>query len=96
MAACGAQVADVETEVTDNFSFDVATRRVTLVAVDGIYALRFGTAAKYSDFVARYNSTLFENTYGMENDEANRGKVGTALRCARACLQRQCHREKYS
>ena len=65
----------METEVTDNFSFDAATRRVTLVAPDGIWALKFGTAAKYSDFVMEYNSTLFENTYGVENDEVNRGKV---------------------
>ena len=69
----------METEVTDNFNFDAGTRRVTLVAADGIWALRFGSAAKYSDFVTRYNSTLFENTYGVENDEVNRGKVRPPL-----------------
>ena len=77
------QVGDIEAEVTDNFSFDVATRRVTFVAPDGIWALRFGTAAKYSDFVMQYNSKLFENTYGVENDEVNRGKVGNHPRQTR-------------
>ena len=68
----------METEVTAQFSFDVVTRRVTMVTPEGCWALRFGSAAKYSDFVARYNSTLFENTYGVENDEVNRGKVRSA------------------
>ena len=69
------QVGDVETEVTDSFNFDVRTRRVTFVAQDGIWALRFGTAAAYEKFVTRYNDKLFVNTYGVDNDEANRLKV---------------------
>ena len=69
------QVGDVETEVTDNFNFDVRTRRVTFVAQEGIWAVRFGTVGAYDKFVTQYNSHLFENTYGLDNDEANRTKV---------------------
>ena len=73
---CGQrQVGDVETEITDNFNFDVRTRRVTFVAQEGIWALRFGTLGSYDKFVTQYNSHLFENTYGLDNDEANRTKV---------------------
>ncbi len=69
------QVGDVEAEVTDNFNFDVRTRRVTFVAQEGIWAIRFGTVGAYDKFVTQYNSHLFENTYGLDNDEANRTKV---------------------
>ena len=65
----------METEVTDNFNFDVRSRRVTFVAQEGIWAVRFGTAKAYETFVTQYNSHLFENTYGLDNDEANRTKV---------------------
>ena len=67
----------METEVTDNFNFDTRTRRVTFVAQDDIWALRFGTAATYQKFVTGYNDKLFVNTYGVDNDEANRSKVDT-------------------
>ncbi len=50
---------------------------MTFVAQDGIWALRFGTAVAYEKFVTRYNDKLFVNTYGVENDEANRSKVDT-------------------
>ena len=80
------QVGDVETEVTDNFNFDVRTRRVTFVAQDGIWALRFGTVGAYDKFVTQYNSHLFENTYGLDNDEANRTKVTCIVSlCALLC-----------
>ena len=69
----------METEVTDNFNFDVHTRRVTFVAQEGIWALRFGTALAYEKFVTQYNGHLFENTYGLDNDEANRTKVKSCM-----------------
>ena len=75
------QIGDVETEVSDNFSFDAAARRVTFVSPEGIYAVRFGSAAKYSAFADSYNEKLFENTF----------KVGPAAQadegvCAPVCL----------
>ncbi len=73
----------METEVTDNFNFDARTRRVTFVAQEGIWAVRFGTVAAYDKFVIQHNSHLFENTYGLDNDEANRTKViSIILLCA--------------
>ena len=49
------------------------------MAQEGIWALRFGTAAAYEKFVTRYNDKLFVNTYGVDNDEVNRSKVDTLL-----------------
>jgi hypothetical protein len=106
------EVGDVETDVSDNFAFDQAARRVghssckaglplhasrgkhyctgtclcvtcahdlnaqvTFVSPDGIWAVRFGNAAQYAAFTEQYNDKLFENTFKVDNDEANRSKV---------------------
>jgi hypothetical protein len=69
------EVGDVETDVSDNFAFDQAARRVTFVSPDGIWAVRFGNAAQYAAFTEQYNDKLFENTFKVDNDEANRAKV---------------------
>lgn len=69
------EVGDVETEVTDNFSFDAAARRVTFVSTDGIWALRFGNSVAYQQFADAYREKLFENTFKVENDETNRAKI---------------------
>ena len=54
---------------------NAAARRVTFVATEGIFALRFGTLAAYDDFADSYREKLFENTFKVENDETNRDKV---------------------
>ena len=46
---------------------------------DGIWAVRFGNAAQYAAFTEQYNDKLFENTFKVDNDEANRAKVNTFL-----------------
>ena len=68
--------------MSDNFSFDAAAQRVTFVSPEGIYAVRFGSTAKYSAFADTYNEKLFENTF----------KVGAAAQadegvCAPVCLR---------
>jgi hypothetical protein len=37
--------------------------------------MRFGNAAQYTAFTEQYNDKLFENTFKVDNDEANRNKV---------------------
>lgn len=49
--------------------------QVTFVSPDGIWAIRFGSAAQYAAFTEKYNDRLFENTFKVDNDEANRNKV---------------------
>ncbi|KAK9818259.1 hypothetical protein WJX72_009697 [[Myrmecia] bisecta] len=66
--------SEVEAEVSDNFSFEEQSRRVTFVA-NGIWALKFATLADYRAFSSEYNDKLFQNTYGLENDQAGRDKV---------------------
>jgi len=68
-------VADAETEVTDQFNFEESGMRVIFQG-EAIWALRFPNARSYQDFHNLYNDKLFENTFGVENDEANRQKVG--------------------
>lgn len=69
------EVGDIETDVSDNFAFDQPARRVTFVSPDGIWAIRFGSEAQYAAFTEKYNDRLFENTFKVDNDEANRNKV---------------------
>jgi len=68
------EVADAETEVTDQFNFEESGMRVIFQG-EAIWALRFPNARSYQDFHNLYNDKLFENTFGVENDEANRQKV---------------------
>ncbi|WOL19701.1 protein CYPRO4-like [Canna indica] len=49
-------------------------RRVDFVA-DGVWAIKFSTPEGYREFQNRYQSCLFENTYGFEANEDNRVKV---------------------
>lgn len=72
------EVADVETEVSDQFNFEETGLRVIFQGT-AIWALRFPNAKKYQDFHNVYNDKLFENTFGVENDEANREKVKSCL-----------------
>ncbi|XP_078434081.1 protein CYPRO4-like [Wolffia australiana] len=49
-------------------------RRVDFVAA-GVWALKFFTPDAYKAFHAKYQSCLFENTYGVEANEDNRVKI---------------------
>jgi hypothetical protein len=68
------EVGDADALVTDQFNFEETSHRVIFTA-GGIFALRFGTSAAYNNFHNEYNDKLFENTFGVENDETNRQKV---------------------
>jgi hypothetical protein len=68
------EVADAEIEVSDQFNFEESGLRVIFQG-EAIWALRFPNAQSYQDFHNLYNDKLFENTFGLENDEANRQKV---------------------
>ena len=73
--------SDVDLLVTDQFSVDSATQRVTLAADSGaVYALKFPSSAALQLFEQEYNSCLFENTYGLKNEAKNREQV-TVLFC---------------
>lgn len=64
-------------QVTEEFSADLASKRIVLSAQDGsIWALRFPGEAQFHGFVNKYNGYLFTNTYGVDNDAINRDKVG--------------------
>ena len=74
--------SDIDIAVTDQFSVDAATRRVTLASETAVYALKFPSSVALQMFETEYNSRLFENTYGMKYDDKNRDQV-TA--CKDAC-----------
>lgn len=67
---------DVDIPVTDQFSVDFATKRVT-VAAEGadVYALKFPSDATLRLFEQEYNSRLFENTYEMAYNAKNKDQV---------------------
>lgn len=69
--------SEIDIPVTDQFSVDATSKRVTLAADTAVYALRFPTAAALQMFESEYNSRLFENTYGMKYDDKNRDQVMT-------------------
>ena len=70
------EAAQLDTPVTDQFTCEVNQRRCTIAAADGgVYAFKFPSAAACQAFVNQYNDKLFENTYGVPNDEQQRGKV---------------------
>ena len=69
--------SEIDIPVTDQFSVDATSKRVTLAADTAVYALRFPTAAALQMFESEYNSRLFENTYGMKYDDKNRDQVTT-------------------
>lgn len=73
---------DVDVLVTDQFSVDLAGRRVTVAAESGeVYALKFPTPATLQQFEQEYNSKLFENTYQLAYNQKNKDTVscGSAL-----------------
>lgn len=51
-----------------------AQRRVDFVA-DGVWALKFLNADGFGDFCAKYQSCLFENSYGVAATDEGRAKV---------------------
>ena len=67
--------SDIDITVTDQFSVDAKTQRVTLAADTAVYALKFPTTAALQMFETEYNSRLFENTYGMKYDDKSRDQV---------------------
>lgn len=69
------EAGDLEVEVTDKFSFEQTSKRATFAGASGIWALRFPTLRSFNHFVDEYNSKLFENTYGLSNNEDNRETV---------------------
>ncbi|GKA99327.1 CYPRO4 protein [Tanacetum coccineum] len=48
--------------------------RVDFMA-NGVYAMKFGSIDEYKGFIEEYEKCLFENTYGFECNEVNKGKV---------------------
>lgn len=70
--------SDIDIIVTDQFSVDAASKRVTLAADTAVYALKFPTSAALQMFETEYNSRLFENTYGMQLNDKSRDQVTTA------------------
>ena len=69
------EMGNVEVEVTDQFNFEESGKRVIFQGNQGIWALRFPNDRGYQDFYRQYNDKLFENTYRLQNDDANRQKV---------------------
>ncbi|XP_078157785.1 protein CYPRO4-like [Carex rostrata] len=49
-------------------------RRVDFVS-NGVWALKFGSAACYHEFYTQYDRGLFENTFGVEATDENRIKI---------------------
>lgn len=76
------EAGEAEALVSDQFNFEEVALRVIFQADSGIWALRFPDTNAYSVFHNQYNSKLFENTFGMENDAIHREKVrGSGLCC---------------
>jgi hypothetical protein len=69
------EAGELEVEVTDKFSFEETSKRATFAGSSGIWALRFPSQQAFHHFVNEYNSKLFENTYGLANNEDNRETV---------------------
>lgn len=67
---------DVDIPVSDQFSVDLAGKRVT-VAAEGsdVYAVKFPSTATLHLFEQEYNHKLFENTYEMEYNVKNKDQV---------------------
>ena len=75
------EMGNVEVEVTDQFNFEESGKRVIFQGNQGIWALRFPNDRGYQDFYRQYNDKLFENTYRLQNDDANRQKVSHSRYC---------------
>ena len=72
------EAGELEVEVSDKFAFEDTNKRATFSAPSGIWALRFPGLPAFRAFVNEYNSRLFENTYKLTSDDANREKVRPA------------------
>lgn len=82
--------SDIEIVVSDQFSVDATSKRVTLAADTAVYALKFPTSAALQMFESEYNSRLFENTYGMKYDDKNRDQVITVQSACSKCTPCAC------
>lgn len=73
---------DMDIAVTDQFSVDLAGKRVT-VAAEGsdVYAVKFPSTATLHLFEQEYNHKLFENTYEMEYNAKNKDQVQLSSTC---------------
>ena len=73
------EIGEAETTVTDQFRFEETALRVVFEADEaggkGIWAVRFANATVYRNFHNEYNDKLFQNIFGVANDEVNRQKV---------------------
>ena len=69
------EVGEAEVPVSDQFNFEESGKRVIFQGQGGIWALRFPSNAAYQEFYRQYNDKLFENTYMVQSDDANRQKV---------------------
>lgn len=58
-----------------NYVLDVRDRRITFSANETIFALRFPTSDLCRIFGESLNDAVFNNQYGVENDEVSRQKV---------------------
>lgn len=67
--------AGVDSELSDAFEFQEADRRCTFIADNKIWAMKFPTNMSYTNFYAKYQDCLFENTFKMQHDDANVEKV---------------------
>jgi hypothetical protein len=79
----------IDTVVDDNFEFDAKELRMTFMAGDDIWAVKFGSPASFERFLQRYNKASFENRFGQEQTAASESKVGNSrpskLRHSAAC-----------
>lgn len=76
------EAANVDEKLGEDFEFQEADRRCTFVAGGKIWAMKFPMRATYDLFYTRYQDCLFENTFLMAADDANKAKVlggGNAL-----------------
>lgn len=70
----GAQDA-IDTVVNDDVTFDARDLRVTFLAGDDIWALKFGSPGAFERFLQKYNKAAFENRYGQEQTDATEAKL---------------------
>ena len=85
------EIGNAEILISDQFNFEESGKRVIFQGREDIWAIRFPNAASYQDFYRKYNDKLFENTYQVQNDDANRQKV--LLGC-NSSIKERCSLEK--
>ncbi|PSC67936.1 vacuolar import Vid27-related [Micractinium conductrix] len=65
----------IDTLVDDQFSFDAKDKRVTFLAGDDVWSLKFGSAGGFERFLQKYNKASFENRFGQEQTDASEAKL---------------------